>query len=265
MSLRFRNNIKEFIMGKIFHINAKQSLTLKAFTLAEVLIVLGIIGIVAEMTIPTLVQNFQEKVATAQLKKVYSTLSQAYTMAVQENGTPDTWGLSAPDNHRPIVDNLKPYLKVIQDCSDGSKGCFPTGGMYKFFSPSKGNNGVYDNLAYPKLKLADGTLLFGSVDSNSNCTNIRGTTQELQSECGTYFVDINGYKNPNQLGKDVFIFYLTKYGIIPTGTASDTVITFGGNCSIWGQGCTAWVIYNENMDYTKCPSDLSWGGQTKCN
>lgn len=62
-----------------------------AFTLAEVLITLGIIGVVAAMTMPSLIANYQEKQRVSQLKKVYSALSQAFVTAVQENGTPDEW------------------------------------------------------------------------------------------------------------------------------------------------------------------------------
>ena len=53
----------------------------KAFTLAEVLITLGVIGVVAAMTLPSLIQKHNEKVIVTQLKKVYSTFSQAYKMA----------------------------------------------------------------------------------------------------------------------------------------------------------------------------------------
>ena len=65
-----------------------------AFTLAEVLITLGIIGIVAAMTIPSLVQDYREKAQVTRVKKFYSVFSQAYTMALQDNGPFDTWGLS---------------------------------------------------------------------------------------------------------------------------------------------------------------------------
>lgn len=52
----------------------------KAFTIAEVLITLGIIGIVASMTIPQLIKNYQLKVYETAFKKSYSNLSKAYLM-----------------------------------------------------------------------------------------------------------------------------------------------------------------------------------------
>lgn len=55
-----------------------------AFTLAEVLITLGIIGVVAAMTIPVLVQKYKEQATVTRVKKFYSVFSQAYTMAINE-------------------------------------------------------------------------------------------------------------------------------------------------------------------------------------
>ena len=66
-------------------------------TLAEVLITLGIIGIVAALTMPTLVRNYQEKATVIKLKKTYSILSQSYLYAVQEYGKPSEWGITGRD------------------------------------------------------------------------------------------------------------------------------------------------------------------------
>ena len=63
----------------------------KGFTLAEVLITLAIIGIVAAMTIPTLVNNYRKKDTTAKLKKFYSTMIQAIQLSELENGTSANW------------------------------------------------------------------------------------------------------------------------------------------------------------------------------
>ena len=53
----------------------------KAFTLAEVLITLGIIGIVAAMTLPSLIANYQKKVTVNRLKQAYSMINQALLLA----------------------------------------------------------------------------------------------------------------------------------------------------------------------------------------
>ena len=242
-----------------------------AFTLAEVLIVLGIIGIVAELTIPTLMQNTQQKVAVTQLKKAFSTLSQAYTMAVQENGTPDTWGLSdysdaAQPGSKVIIDKLAPYLRVQKSCGTGA-GCFATGPYKRLktadtFDPNTSSE--------TKILLADGVSMTAWSGWASCGGAFAGAPLSMQNICGSLEVDINGSKKPNQDGVDYFVFWLTESGIVPNGISSmpaSSGNSFDVACAAAdgsGHGCTAWAIYNENMDYLHC-NNLSWSGPTKCN
>lgn len=243
--------------------NIKQ--TKKGFTLAEVLITLGIIGIVAEMTIPTLMQNFQTQTTVTSLKKAYSVLSSAYTLAVQENGTPDNWDLVAindPTGSKNIMSSLAPHLKIIKNCGTDA-GCFPPSVNYKFLHG--GVWGILDNEPYrAKAMLADGSLI--AINSFGSCAPT-GMDSVLQTLCGVIYVDINGLKGPNTWGYDLFPFYIAKDGIVPYGTKTDTSTTFDNGCKdktiAAGTGCTAWVMYNENMDYLRC-STLSWDGPTKC-
>ena len=73
------------------HVDMSDNIRRVAFTLAEVLITLGIIGIVAAMTIPTLVQNYKKKVVETKLAKVYSVMNQAIKMSTIDNGDTTTW------------------------------------------------------------------------------------------------------------------------------------------------------------------------------
>lgn len=90
----------------------------KAFTLAEVLITLGIIGIVAAMTLPTLVAKHQKVVLEARLKKNYSVISQALVSSFAENGDYDGWDFGRDYNKanlKRVVDRyLLPYFKVVK-------------------------------------------------------------------------------------------------------------------------------------------------------
>lgn len=223
------------------------------FTLAEVLITLGIIGVVAALTIPVLVQNADERATVSALKKSYSTLSNAYKLAEQENGTPDTWGTITGTM---MINNIKPYLNVVK------YGTNP--GIKFWYLDTSMVSGVYDWWG-PALTLEDGSFLFGQV-INASCLGVYGSSMQLQNVCGVYNVDLNGTKNPNQYGRDIFTFYLTKYGIFPVGTSAETAYSFARCIKIngFGDACSAWVLYNENMDYLHC-SGLSWNGPTKCN
>ena len=69
-----------------------------AFTLAEVLITLGIIGVVAAMTLPTLIAKYQKQVVTTHLKKYYSVMSQAIKLAEAENGDIKYWPPQCSDD-----------------------------------------------------------------------------------------------------------------------------------------------------------------------
>ena len=62
-----------------------------AFTLAEVLITLGIIGVVAALTLPALISNYKKQETTARLKKFYSTMSQAIILSENDNGSSKEW------------------------------------------------------------------------------------------------------------------------------------------------------------------------------
>jgi len=228
-----------------------------AFTLAEVLITLGIIGVVAALTIPTIIQAQQEIAAASALKKAYSILSQAYAMAVKDNGTPDDWG----DTSIKMLDTLGAYLSITKNCGINS-GCFPSG--YKKLDNNPYTPDIDSAAAIAKAQLADGSLL--ATSSYGSCTvHNWGSTLALQNPCGDYYVDINGSKGPNKFGYDLFMFYLTMYGIVPAGSQPDIGYRFSScKTSASGYGCSAWVIYNENMDYLHC-SDLAWGVKTKCS
>ena len=75
------------------------SLKKAAFTLAEVLITLAIIGVVAAMTIPTLISNYQEKATVSKVKQAFSIISQAYQLAKIENGEFGTWGFKGASSY----------------------------------------------------------------------------------------------------------------------------------------------------------------------
>ena len=96
------------------------SLKTPAFTLAEVLITLGIIGIVAAMTLPTMIMNHRKQVTVNKVKKFYTVMSQATNSAIAEYGSMEDWqGFTTTRNGEEMQNwfdtYLKPYLKVIDE------------------------------------------------------------------------------------------------------------------------------------------------------
>lgn len=242
------------------------------FTLAEVLITLGVIGVVAALTIPTLSQNATDREIVSRTKKVYATLVNAYKLAEQENGTPDKWGMTGANDTSDeiLINTLKPYLQVSIDCSvTGTKGCYKANQMYKYLNG--GNMSVLDD-GGKSLLLADGTSMSAGCIWSRCVSGSMGSTTALKNVCGVIRADVNGFKGPNIQGKDFFQFWLTKYGVIPMGSQAETGSPFIGYCLNssgtfnTGQSCVAWVLYNENLDYMKCPVSLKngWNGPSTC-
>ena len=94
-----------------------------AFTLAEVLITLGIIGVVAAMTLPTLVGNYKKKATATRVKKFYTVMSQATNLAIAEYGSMDGWDGFSTHHNGPELKHwfdkyLRPHLKVIDEYID---------------------------------------------------------------------------------------------------------------------------------------------------
>ena len=175
-----------------------------AFTLAEVLITLGIIGVVAAMTISTLIANYQKKQVSTKVKHTYSLLQQAFKMAETEYGEIVTWDLANINNSDFYKSYMKPYLNIIKEFDND----FPE----YYHAYCRDDKAVCDNYAgvksanSSKFILSNGTLLIVASMTNTN------------SVCKTIITDINGLKGPNVWGKDIFIFSLdnTK-GVMPYG------------------------------------------------
>ena len=176
----------------------------KGFTLAEVLITLGIIGIVAAMTMPTLIENHRKKETAVKLKKAYSILSQAFQRSIADNGDPINWEFKhandAAGNSQECGDKyIAPYLNVVKKCGVSEAGdcktvITPLGAHYA--------ETVVTNFAsriYAKYFLTDGTLI---IVAPNVYTNDNG----FISQAIRIYVDINGSKKPNMWGKDFFYF-----------------------------------------------------------
>lgn len=189
-----------------------------AFTLSEVLITLAIIGVVAALTIPTLIANQKKATTLSQLKKAYATLNNMYDKAVAENGPIDNWGLktingSSSANMLTVYQNiLAPNLQVAKDCgtTNTNYACWAYG-----YDWDGTPNAAQPTWAGVYTLLADGTSLV--LDDNSN------TWSGYQAWIIRFYVDLNGLRGPNRWGKDRFIFYVDNsgysyYKITPRGT-----------------------------------------------
>lgn len=224
------------------------------FTLAEVLVTLGIIGIVMALTMPVIIGDSKQKELVAGLKKTQNTLTQAVDIASSKHGMLTDWGYVLKDDScvERIYSYLKPNLSIVKDCglsSSGGTGCFASG--WKMLNSANDSDintyGYGSNLK--NFIIADGTVISIGIYSSSDIHNkfkISDLSQLLTSESTAVFtVDVNGQKGPNIAGRDIFFFVLVDNGVVPAGIHNTS------DCKSDGKGltCAAKVLNEGKINY----------------
>lgn len=224
--------------------NRKNSL--ESFTLAEVLITLGIIGIVAAMTLPALVAKYQSNVLSTQLKKIYTITYQAMLRAVPDG---DFRYLSlikdggGTESAKYFYENyLKPQFKVQNYC-ENKAGCWAQ--TYLKNGSKYGNEkGIGSGVV--GFTTIDGyafTIDTWSFNHAENVADTFGVNVTNNSAIVVMAVDVNGFKKPNTLGKDVFIYVMTERGLLPAGIdRPDNEVE--ENCRTKGYFCFSKIMKN---------------------
>ena len=224
----------------------------QGFTLAEVLITLGIIGIVAAMTMPSVIGNARDKQIIARVQKIYSVLSSSYMMAVAESETPEYWGMPyTTGNNYAAAEVMASYfiknMKILKDCK-GKRGCFPNSVTYRFNNTNPWNDNFDKGSHRYKVITSDGVSVAFHAYSN-NCSAQAGNI----NFCGRIYVNINGVKDKKSiLGKNLFQFLLTNKGVIPDGvdvSYEEMEDTCMGISNKAGDRCTRWVLSKGNLNY----------------
>ena len=169
----------------------------KAFTLAEVLVTLGIIGVVSAMTVPTLMQNHQRKTYVTQLHKIYNELSQAL---VRYQNDKNALNLTEAGLTSEVASQnfLKEYFNVVSECETLTTPCFAS--EYKTMTGSTITE-AYVEFNHKAYVLANGI-------------SIRPLYSKANDKILNIIVDINGQKGPNILGRDFFLVNVYNNGMI---------------------------------------------------
>ena len=224
-----------------------------AFTLAEVLITLGIIGVVAAMTIPSLIQSYKEKATVTAVKQSYSIFAQALKMVAQDypnlQDLTDS-NLSPKENSQIMFNEISKHIKKIKSC-DIDNACMPS---------------LYININDQPTEAWDkaGNIQTGVLANGTSfwILNLPQNDIENSTNSGQIGIDINGDKKPNKLGVDFFWFTFDRYGNLYAGINPHNQATPAGeynNCELGGSGlskyngygCSEWIITHGNMDYLK--------------
>ena len=194
----------------------------KAFTLAEVLITLGIIGVVASMTLPTLVGHYKKVEASSRLKKFVSSMEQAVRLSEVDNGDSKEW-----------------YKAETQYDEDGDVDYDAQNKVSKeFFMTYLATTAftVY-------LQGEDGTLTAVHLADGSSFLFNNGSCMDFQ-------YDVNGDKKPNSPGRDIFVFLLCF-------TKEKRMVHFGNNRQAFGSYKTG-QQYDKSRE--KCLRDCKNNG-----
>ena len=212
----------------------------KAFTLAEVLITLGIIGVVAAITMPVLISNVQDRVKQKRVENIKQKLSKVTDkMAVQS-------GLIGYGDTMAFVNEMTKHMKVAKVCDNNHiANCWPVSEVNlkdkgKTWEISKTLNAK--TLKIPKdsqpnyadtvgIVTADGTPMILSYDKTCDFdVDKKGLIFNKDSAmsnsmgCLSGVFDWNGGKNPNKLGEDILTIGLA------SGLGTDCAFELGGKC-----------------------------------
>ena len=170
---------------------------IKGFTLAEVLITLVVIGIIAAITVPVIMANHRKTETASRLKKFYATMSNAIKLAEMEHGTKSyEWGCPTCGDFEAEKEWFEKYLAKyinytkIEKMSENAERMK----LHKEMGLITGGAAIYLN---------DGSLMFSS-------------------EClDNVAYDVNGDKGPNEFGRDIFVFFIITYD--DNGNANDII------------------------------------------
>jgi prepilin-type N-terminal cleavage/methylation domain-containing protein len=224
-----------------------------AFTLAEILITLLIIGVVASLVIPNIINDTQNAEYVTGLKKTYSDFSQAFKLLQVENGgsivpvfSDDTTTNYGNGN---ALNAFLTKMNYSKNCRT-SMGCWYDTQRY-YLGGTVANSKLDTSWVnrYEKAILSNGAMVILGIDSTS-CTDDRGSGPLDSSVCGDIDIDVNGEKGPNKIGRDYFSFWITQTGIYPKNTYND-----GYSCSKTAStyttcfGCSGKVLSENGMNY----------------
>jgi len=216
------------------------------FTLAEVLITLGIIGVVAALTIPGLINNYKAHRLHSQFLKSYSTIQQVFKQMEADDVSLDPTTYETGMFYKTFMK----YLQAPFDCGKSDDAsykqilpCYDISGTSKAYKTLDGNSTVASNwFDDGQIALQDGTLILFE-----NYTDINQLWVS---------VDLNGYNNPpNRWGYDLFTFQFVDGELVTMGDKKSDYTDMSKYCSktstegLNGIACAQKA--KENSDYFK--------------
>lgn len=233
------------------------------FTLAEVLIALGIIGVISSLTAPTFIANIQNNSNAARLSATVSTLDNAFTTMIAKEEADTLFETEAwndyGSNRREFASKIGDYMTTV-----GYREFLNTNAIYNYYGAGKGpfvmtstgskNNTVNNQLAgyfvrtpfnniangNHAIELKNGAMVFLIVNDengqNPDEESIRQQGGSLYKIAADIWIDVNGAASPNTLGRDIFAFYLGDNGkLYPLGGKDVETLDTPDNPQLWNE------------------------------
>lgn len=217
----------------------------RGFTLAEVLITLGIIGVVAAMTIPTLISKIGKRQLESQIKASYATIAQTMRSAEADGVDFDMQIVNNNDASTKewFQTYMAPYLKTEKVCYNSS-GCWHKKSEVRDLSGNlprwAGDAGIGYNVI--TFVIAKGSYFDIDGVEASEAKSMFGINTDNQAL--VFYFDANGDRKPNRIGKDIYIMGFTDKGLVPAGS-DKTRSEVEQNC-LNGNGywCLSYIMQN---------------------
>ncbi len=226
-----------------------------AFTMAELLLVMTILGVVAVLVVPNLGNSVDERKTVTSLRKIYSELQAANSAVIAQYGQL-TYMYSATQSSnqttKDYAQKLLNNLQVKKECGFDD-GCFDIGNV-----AHPGDNSYYTAI------LKDGSSIAITVDSGAELKNFETYYDESSSyhnKLGYIYIDVDGLnKGYDREDYDIFSFIIDINDIKPEGLS----LYAPGKVSVYAAYTAAWVIKAGNMDYLRCMDALDWDEKRTC-
>ena len=222
---------------------------IKAFTLAELLTTLMIIGVIAALTIPSMNQNTNNSELATGCLKAYSMLSQGVNRMKESYGpvgfgtkwsSSDVFWKGKDGNLR---EGFVAQFNTVRVDSSSTAKCYDEEMKYL------NGTAVTDNSGYTMIT-TDGMCInysSGGCDGKGIADGNPSSKDKHLTNCmGRFLVDVNGEKGPNVVGRDIYYFGLVKgLGILPAGIDNNSAMC---TKSSTGADCAAKVVSTKKID-----------------
>lgn len=234
------------------------------FSLAELLIAVAIIGVIAALTIPGVIANYQRKALLTQLQKSYVELQESLLILKTENYQKGLYGSSLNKKSSTSIRNsagkfLLGYYKITQDCETDTQPCFAS----KYADLSSMTYSDYSCEGY-SVNVASGAAICivpASITEEEVSDDTGATTTKEIKNPAVVYIDVNGSKEPNIGGRDMFTFNIYEDFTIDEVDPASTDLSsleeerdnlYEENCltSSIGKGCFAKILNDDwEMNY----------------